>query len=64
MNFLLTPLRRFVALISGPPRDKLSRGQLVGLYLETNNNREDYTTRGKDVRMRRDGKFSQTRERR
>jgi hypothetical protein len=64
MNFLLTPLRRLMSSLLGPPKDKLTRGQLVGLYLETNNNRADYASRGSRVRTRRDGKFSQTRARR
>lgn len=63
MKFLLKPLRRLMSSLAGPPKDKLSRGQLVGLYLDTNNNKEDYAARGRR-RVRRDGKFSQNRERR
>ena len=64
MKFLLKPLRRLMSSLAGPPKDKLSRGQLVGLYLDTNNNKEDYAARGRGARIRRDGKFSQNRERR
>jgi hypothetical protein len=64
MKFIVEKLKQMFLSLAGPPKGKTSRGQLVGLYLSSTNSREDYASKGQRVRMRREGKFSQTPKRR
>lgn len=61
---LINALTRWASRAVGSPKaGKISRSQLVGMYLSQANSRDSYSPEFQENRQRRNGKFPATRER-